>query len=107
MPLVRRKNPSNTVDENGAKNVGVNRADIQLAVEARQRTRRQVLVGEAIIVRVKTAVEVITSEASIAHAAVSGVVNGGKLGTNGGASARHAKNGATSLNTLSIGTAAA
>ena len=58
-------------------------------------------------VRVKTAVEAITSEASIAHAAVSGVVNGGKLGTNGRASGRHTKDGATSLNTLSVGTAAA
>jgi hypothetical protein len=51
--------------------------------------------------------EAITSEASIAHAAVSGVGNGGKLGTNGGASGRHTKDGATSLNTLSVGTAAA
>ena len=77
-----RKSLSNTVDENGAETVGVSRADIQLAAEARQRTRGQVLVGEAIRVRVKTAVEAITSEVSIAHAAVSGVVNGGKLGTN-------------------------
>ncbi len=64
------------------------------------------MVGEAIRVRVKATVEAITSETSIAHAAVSGAVNGGKLGTNGGASGRHTKDGATSLNTLSVGTAA-
>jgi hypothetical protein len=81
LPLVRRQNFSNTVDENGAENVSDSRADVQLAAEARQRTRRQVLAGEALRVRVKTAVKAITSEASIARAAVSGVVNGGKLGT--------------------------
>ncbi len=104
MPLARKMNLSNTVDKKGAENVGFSRADIQLAAQARQRTRRQVLVGEAIRVRVKTAAEAITSEASIAHAAVS---HGGKLGTNGGASGRHTKHGATSLNTLSVGTAVA
>jgi hypothetical protein len=112
LPSVRRKElglrlASNTVDENGAGNVGVNRADIQLAVEARQRTRSQVLVGEAIRVRVKTAVEAIASEASIAHAAVSGGVNGGRLGPWCWTRGRHTKDGATSLNTLSVGTAAA
>ncbi len=107
LPMVRRKNLSNAIDENGAENVGVSRADIQLAAEARQCTRRQVLVGYAIRVRVEVAVKVITSEASIAHAAVSGVVNGGKLGTNGRASGRHTKDRATSPNTLSVGAAAA
>ena len=52
MPLVRRKKLSNVIDENGAENVGVSRADVQLAAEARQRTRRRVLLGEAIRVRV-------------------------------------------------------
>ncbi len=50
-PLVRRQNfslslASNTVDENRAENVGVSRADVQLAAEARQRTRMQVSVGK-------------------------------------------------------------
>ncbi len=112
LPLARRKKlrfslASNTVDKNGAENVGVGRADVSLAAEARQRTRRQVLVGEAVRGKAKVAVEAITSKASISRAAVSGVVNGGKLGNNGGASGRHAKDGATSLNTLSVGTAAA
>jgi hypothetical protein len=98
---------SNTVDENRAINVGISRDDVSTTAEARQRTRSQVLVGEAIRVRVKAAVEAITSEASIAYAAMSGVVNGGKLGTNGGARGRYTKDGATSLNTLSVGTAAA
>jgi hypothetical protein len=62
------------------------------------------LVGEAIRVRVKAAAEAITSEASIAHAAVS---RGGKLGPWCWAGGRHTKDGATSLNTLSVGTAAA
>ena len=57
-------------------------------------------------VRVKAAVEAITSEASIAYAAMSGVC-GGKLGPDGGASGRHTKNKATSRNTLSVGTASA
>ncbi len=65
------------------------------------------MVSDAVRVRVNAAIEAITSEASIAHAAVSGVANGGKLGTNGRAGGRHAKNGATSPNTLSVGTAAA